>query len=187
MSLIYCSLPVSMRDRSDLIDSIKNKLKDFASSSPIIKSLKFDHWRQGKIYNNKCIEECDVFLFMHPENKFEFLRSELPSGVKREYEQAIDHKKEIFLLYKTKDGNLCPFRVFEFGHKIKGIPGSTGELFSWLLNNQPDSMFQKKHVAQIGKQGNSSDYPLIDRIYSEKMKAGIDPIVTPYDRRLLIE
>ena len=194
MSAVYCSLPVSIRNREIILDTVRENLRTFANTSSAVKNLSFDSWSQGKTYDPWCVKKCDVFFFMHPENRFEFHVQSLPIGVKKEYEQAKNLKKEIFLLYKTKDGNICPFRIRDYSGIIKGIPGSTGELYGWLNRNcgllvgsVADS---GKHVAQIGKQKEDvvedydEGYPFRVPQLTEKVISVID---LSYDRRLLIE
>ena len=127
MCRIYLSIPVVIRDRDNVIDTMISDLAGLSkfSKAPFI----FDHWKPGWIYDKQSVSKADIFIFTHPTNAFKFSKATLPSSVLREYEQALALGKQILLAYKNTVGEINFYCVTaQSGAIISGIAGTTNSL-----------------------------------------------------------
>jgi hypothetical protein len=139
---IYCSLPAAMQGRDHLIDDIKIKLIHLNGDLDAHNRVSFSVWREGSKYSDDLVRDADVFMFWHPDNKFDFNLDSLPHGVKKEFNLAHSLNKKILLIYRTKDNELGFYDVKLVFGQLRGVPGSSRGLYSYIT----------KKVGNVGKQ-----------------------------------
>lgn len=171
MSRIYFSIPVVIRDRDTMVDTMVNSIIGLSRSSkaPFI----FDHWKPGWVYDNQSIDKADIFIFTHPNNAFKFNVKTLPSGVYREFNKAKTLDKKMYLAYKTTDGCIRYYDITEANGIVSGIAGTTHSLATFLEKNIPQEQIFTNPCAEISLPEHSIDL--------RKKVQG-----TSYDRRLLL-
>lgn len=69
----------------------------------------------------EAIKYCDYFIFMSPYMEFSFKVSELSTGVKKEFTQALNNYKNTKLCYKNRDGEYNFYEHTLSGDVIRGI------------------------------------------------------------------
>lgn len=123
---IYISIPVTV-DWAE-VDKVSNKI----NSTGIRTNIKA--WNRGMKYDNTFVPNCDIFMFMTPNNNWEMNMNinTLPSGVYRELTLAIHHNKPIFMVYKNREGiyNIYCFR--KSNNTIGGEAGTSAVIWDKL-------------------------------------------------------
>lgn len=184
MCRIYLSIPVVIRNRDNVIDTMISGLAGLSkfSKAPFI----FDHWKPGWIYDQQSVAKADIFVFMHPDNKFKFNIVTLPNGVLREYLSAKALSKKIYLAYKTADGCIRYYDFSETGSVISGLPGTTHNLATFLETYIPQ-------VQKSVRYGAIATHEYLSPEREEEVKEILKSIDlrknvsdTSYDRRLLL-
>lgn len=193
MSLnIYCSIPFSVKNRDGILKEVREKLTEFRDSRKLGgASLKMSYYGESERHDNRKVRECDVMLVMHQENDFDFNYSTLASTAQSDVNDAKTFEKKVFLLYRTRDGNLNIYSANLMQNSLIGIPGTTYRLFDYILDNIPDKSVvpedTKKVVAQIGKQSSNIVIGSVPDNVPELVDKTISVIdLTKRDRRLLI-
>jgi hypothetical protein len=99
--------------------------------------LQIDYWRERSYYNESLLDECDVVVFVHPYNKFNYLLSDLPNGMRSEFARAVGLHKQIATAYRNSDGILnfynCSIKEMLDGTAVKGISGSSSSFMSTIV------------------------------------------------------
>jgi hypothetical protein len=182
MCRIYFSIPVAIRDRDNVIDTMINDLAGLTkfSKAPFI----FDHWKPGWIYDKQSVAKADIFVFMHPNNKFKFNIATLPVGVLREYLLAKTLGKRIYLAYKTTDGYIRYYDFSEIDNIISGIAGTTHSLATFLETYIPQVQKSVRRSAMVPQESQNpcAEIPLPE--HSIELHKSVSD--TSYDRRLLL-
>ena len=130
---IYYSLPAMLDSASHIFNSTATQLRTR------FENVKCSKW-QGGSYNPNLLDNCDIFVFTTPNNKFQFYIDDLPSGVKKELKRAIQLKKEIFLIYKTADDTINFYKISINGQLYKifisGIAGTSSYIYNYIDDNE---------------------------------------------------
>jgi len=121
----YISCPVSVDYENILY--VEELIRQNDSDAQVI------YWERNSLYRDYWIEECDHFIIMLPDNKFECVVENLPSGVLRELRRAEKMKKSICMAYKNityKKWNI--YNTCRSMFSIGGLAGTPNRVFSNL-------------------------------------------------------
>jgi hypothetical protein len=122
---MYISCPIAV---NELV------LDKFADTVELIPNVVARKWERGSRYDQRYFDTSDAYLFILPGNKFECVSGELPIGLKRELESAYDSDKKIYVGYIAKDGSYNIYSADTNGRNIKGIAGTTHDLYDWATS-----------------------------------------------------
>ena len=163
---IYISIPLTVPLNG--VGSIVNCVRDLINGYD--KPVEISRYTRGDFYNSKQLEESDIFIFRHPENKFSFNSKFLSKGVRKELQYAIDNKKKILLSYLTTSEE----RIYEVNIKediysyskdtleyhIEGITGYINQILMkvilnkikpTVLSSSNDQVFSEELQQQLDK------------------------------------
>ena len=142
-------------------------------------------WNRKPSYNNNFVSDCDIFVFMTPNNDWKFSINTLPSGVRREYDKAVSLGKHIFMAYKVAEGNYNLYLTTRDGNIIQGIAGSSAIIWQ-VIKHQ---LTETKTVTSSHVSNTASNKDVVFDL--EKLSDVTVRIHTPsecvdYDPRLLL-
>lgn len=92
------------------------------------KGFAVNYWRRGTPYTDDGVRYCDIFVVILPDMRFEFRKENLPMGTKKELSLANYLYKDMYLGYRTADGN---YRIYDLNYDVlvRGITGTAGDIF----------------------------------------------------------
>jgi 3-methyladenine DNA glycosylase AlkC len=183
---IYISAPVTLDWAEVMSVSKRINLSGF--------NVRTTYWDRKGYYNRSSVSECDIFVFMTPNNDWEFNMNTLPVGVKREYEEAIRLNKPVFMVYRNMEGDYNLYLVKRNVNTLSGLQGSSGSFWVNVANII-------KNTITTGSANTASnrnvvfDLPATNALsqfetLSEEQLAKLRPLTpnecTDYDPRLLL-
>lgn len=95
------------------------------------KNIKPVAWDRESKYDQDAFDECGSVIFILPKAQFSATVDELPTGMKRELARAYEQSKQIYIGYRSMDGE---HRIYEAETDGKLYISGTGKV---------DSIFQK--------------------------------------------
>lgn len=122
---VYISCPISVSQ--GVLDKFSFTLGEIPDVLPRF-------WVRGSKYEQSLFDNSDAYLFILPNNRFECMSGELPIGLKSELKEAYDSGKKIYIGYIAKDGTYNTYSASTNGRDIKGIPGTTHDLYTWATS-----------------------------------------------------
>ena len=133
---VYFSLPVALGNREAIYKNIESKLK---ATDPNTVTLL---WTPQLHYDTHFVTSCNIFIFKGIDNRWNFKFHELPSGVQKELNLAINHNKQIFMIYTNSQGedNLYEVTItdnFNEFTDITGVAGTSSTIYKLLLKHAP--------------------------------------------------
>lgn len=138
---VYISCPISVSQ--GVLDKFSYTLGEISNVLPRF-------WVRGSNYEQGLFNNSDAYLFILPNNRFECVSGELPIGLKRELKEAYDSGKKIYVGYIAKDGTYNIYSASTNGRDIKGIPGTTHDLYTWATS-------ETKPIVKVSSQPKSVD------------------------------
>jgi hypothetical protein len=165
---IYISVPVTV-DWAE-VNKVVRKIHSVAGTTVNVR-----YWDRGTSYSQSLVRDCDIFILMTPDNTWEMKREALPSGVYRELTLATHHNKPVFMVYKNAELNYNFYSYNIIGGKIKGIPGSSTEIWKDI-----EELVKTTSLSSPDSYQNS----IFPKDFSNLPK-GIE-VKTHFDRRLLL-
>ena len=156
---VYISCPIAVSE---------SVLDKFADTVELVSNVVARYWERGTKYDQRYFDTSDAYLFILPGNKFECVSGELPIGLKRELEAAYESGKKIYVGYIAKDGSYNIYSAETNGRNIRGIAGTTHDLYNWASSTTGYAL------------------PKYDPITFEEKKAKVDTGNIALDSRLVL-
>lgn len=156
---VYISCPIAVS---------QSVLDEFAETVELIPNVVARYWERGTRYDQRYFDTSDAYLFILPGNKFDCVSGELPIGLKRELQDAYESGKKIYVGYIAKDGCYNIYSADTNGRNIKGIAGTTHDLYDWANSTTGYAL------------------PKYDPITFEEKKAKVDTGNIALDSRLVL-
>jgi hypothetical protein len=120
---IYLSVPVSLDWNTQVQPFIDQLNKEFNVT----------YWMRGTHYYANRLQDADAVVFLLPGLKFESELDFLPTGLKSEFNICIKMNKNIYLGYNNIRNIKSIYNAEDYVGKIKGVLGSSGNIYSDLL------------------------------------------------------
>jgi hypothetical protein len=86
-------------------------------------------WDRESRYDNSDLYKSDIFLLLTSDNSWHIDTKYLPSGCKRELNQALAAGKPIYIGYKTKAGTVAIYETSLTRTMLSGVAGTGGSIF----------------------------------------------------------
>jgi hypothetical protein len=156
---VYISCPISVSE------SILDRFAKTVETTPKVSAR---YWTRGTRYDQKFFDTSNAYLFILPHNKFECENGELPIGLKRELVEAYESGKKIYVGYIAKDGGYNIYSAHTNGRSIRGIAGTTHDLYDWATSNEKfdpvsfEPIIMGEKTFDSNKKGNT-DYSFDER------------------------
>lgn len=102
-----------------------------------------EFWDRKERYNLQILKDCDVFVLLLPDNRFEIDFRHLPPGCQSELVEANTSNKEIFIGYKrNSDGKIAfyPFDEQAYNHitTVRGGIARTSNVLKATFNTMKE-------------------------------------------------
>lgn len=191
---IYISAPVTV----DWAEVLKVNTRLLASGF----NIRTSYWVRHLIYSKNFVLDCDIFVFMHPKNAWNFNVNTLPSGVFRELNQAMTLGKQIFMAYRNQEGKYNLYSITHNNAEVRGIAGSTTDIWDTIeaiasstpktvtTSQGSNTASNRNVVINLDKDSNVFDkvalQARIDYLSSLREYPAIPSECTDYDPRLLL-
>lgn len=103
------------------------------------------NWWNRMTYVSNCVDECDIFVLILPNNKFNSEKVMLPIGCRKELELAEKLGKKVFIAYRSTHG-INIYKTNITNRMIEAIAGTTAEFHGECLNLTNKSNTMEKLV-----------------------------------------
>lgn len=173
---VYYSLPANYPNRAKVLNYLTHNLGKIAGNH-----IKRKWWEQGMKYLNSLVTDSDVFVFSIESNRFQFYIEELPSGVKRELQRAINLNKTIYLLYRTLNSTYPNYYEISISETdfIQGLTGTSAVFYDSFTSipSTVDKGSYEDYVEELEREGITIGTVKLPGLGTPKRK---------WDRRLLL-
>lgn len=168
---IYISAPITV-DWNDVLKVVYR-----VNSGGFSTNITF--FERNSQYSPTLVNNCDIFVFMTPNNTWKFNINTLPSGVRKEYDKAVELGKTIFMAYKVTDGMYNLYYVTRQGDTIQGTPSSSA--FIWKVIEKLSSEVDSRSFNTASKRNVVIDFEQLTSVKPATPSECVD-----YDSRLLL-
>ena len=136
---LYLSIPVDLPDRQKVINVIERYMSNYGMDrrkTPIV-----NYYKPGQFYNPAVVANNDIFVFTD-NLQWEVNLQFLPSGVKNELKRAMQLKKDIFYIYKTKGGEIGLYKCAYSASFCRPVVATSSAIYQ-LIDEMTDHVSQE--------------------------------------------